>query len=107
MFVRNFERNGALATTTTIQQLIRARRKMRLSDAIRSGSGEAARRGVDNGIAALTFVGREGRWPIEGIHVDWQLEEPEVADVIPFPVFYPADWVEGQDGAGWSLAQRM
>ena len=107
MFERNFVRNGALATTATIQQLIRARRKMGLSDAIRCGSGEAARRGGGNSTAVPTFVQREGRWPIEGVYVDWQLEEPEVADVAPVSVFYSADSVEGHAGAGRSLAQRM
>jgi hypothetical protein len=102
MFARN-----VFSSTTTIQKLVPARRKMELSDAIRCGSGEAARRGADNVIAASTFVHREGRWPIGGIHVDWQLEEPEAADVVPVPVFYPADWLEGHAGAGRSLAHRM
>ena len=82
-----FARNASLATTATIQQLIRARRKMALSDAIRSGSGDAARRGVDNSIAVPMFVQRERRSPLEGIYVDWQLEEPEGADVTPVRSF--------------------
>ncbi len=102
-----FARNGALATTATIQQLIPARRKMGLSDAIRCGFGEAARRGCDNSAAIPIFVQREGRWPIEGINVDWQLEEPEAADITPVSAFYPTGWVEGHAGAGRSLAQRM
>ena len=83
MFARNFEPNGALATTATIQQLIQARRKMRLSDAIRSGSGEAARRGGRQFDCRSTFVQRDGHWPLEGVSADWQLEEPEVAGVTP------------------------
>ena len=78
MFARNFEPNGALATTATIQQLIQARRKMRLSDAIRSGSGEAARREADSSAVRV-----EAHWPLEGVSADWQLEEPEVAGVTP------------------------
>jgi hypothetical protein len=73
-----FARNVPLSATT-IQKLMRhestrARRKMALSDAIRCGSGEAARRGVDNSIAARGV----GRWPSQGVCVDWQLEEPRV-----------------------------
>ncbi len=101
-----FARNLSLSATT-IQKLLPARRKMGLSDAIRCGSGEPARRGADNAIAASTTFRVKGHWPLEGIHVDWQLEEPEVADITPVPVFYLGDWIEGHAGAGRSLAQRM
>jgi hypothetical protein len=102
MFARN-----VFLSTTTIPKLLPARRKMGLSDAIRCGSGETARRGADNAIAASTTLRVKGHWPLEGVHVDWQLEEPEVAVVSPVSVFYSADSVLGHAGAGRSLAQRM
>ena len=63
--------------STTIPKLPPARRKMGLSDAIRYGSGEPPQRGTDHLISASMFVQREGRWPIDGVCVDWQLEEPQ------------------------------
>jgi len=67
-----FARNVSLSATT-IGQLVPARRKMRLSDAIRSSFGNPAKREADSLIA----VRGEGRWPLEGVYVDWQLEEPQ------------------------------
>ena len=69
MFARN------VSLSTTLQKLPPARRKMGLSDAIRYGSGETARPGADTAIA----VRGDGRWPPQGVYVDWQLEEPRVS----------------------------
>jgi hypothetical protein len=72
-----FARNVSLSATTIQelpgQELTRTRRKMRLSDAIRSSFGKPAKREAESWIA----VRGHGRWPLEGIHVDWQLEEPQ------------------------------
>jgi hypothetical protein len=73
MFARNVPLSATTVQELMRQELTRARRKMGLSDAIRCGSGEAARRGVDNSIV----VREEGRWPPQGVFVDWQLEEPK------------------------------
>jgi hypothetical protein len=73
MFARNVPLSATTIQKLMRHELTRARRKMALSDAIRYGSGEAARRGVDNSIV----VREEGRWPPQGVFVDWQLEEPK------------------------------
>ena len=83
MFARNVFLSGTTIQELMRQELTRARRKMALSDAIRCGSGEAARRGADKSTAVPMFVQRERRRPLEDVYVDWQLEEPKVAEVTP------------------------
>jgi hypothetical protein len=67
-----FVRNASLAATTTIQELIRTRRKMKLSDAMRSISGEPVRRDAYDSTAALG----EDRSSPEGVYADWQIKDP-------------------------------
>ena len=76
-----FARNVSLSATTT-QESVPVRRKMRLSDAIRSVFGKPARREAHDAIA----VRGEGHWPVKGVCADWQLEEPEMADGVPVSV---------------------
>jgi len=71
-----FVRNVSSAAPTTIQDLIRTRRKMRLSDAMRSISGEPARRDAYNSIAATTAVWGQDRSSLEGVYADWQIRDP-------------------------------